>query len=632
MSTTQFVLLQLAGVIFLGVGAQWLAWRLRLPSIVLLLGFGLLAGPGLRWAYPALAEPDSLAHPDNVLGAALFPLTSLAVAIILFEGSLSLRLSRQEGAQGAVLRLISIGAAFTWILSAVLAHYLLGLDADIACLLGAVLVVSGPTVVLPILRDVRPKGRVGQIARWEGIIVDPVGAVLAVLVFETLFHAHGDALGATAAAGLGKTIVYGTLLALVGAGVLVELLRRHLIPDHLRSPMTVMVAVTVFAASNWLQHESGLLAVMVMGVVLANQNRVPIKRIIQFKEDLSILLVSSLFIVLAARLDLEDLAAIDWRMILFIVALILLVRPVSVWLSTIGGGLSREERAFLAWLAPRGIVAAAVSAMFALRLEETGHPQADVLVPATFLVIIATVVVYGTTIGTLARRLSLADRDPQGFVILGAHRWARAIAEALQEESLRVVLVDANRHNVVQARLQGLDAHHGNVLADHTLDELDLGGVGRMLAMTANDEVNTLAVIQAREIFDRANLYQLVAPPEDARRKRGIASAFHGRWLFAADATYSQLARLHAAGCTIKRTGLTEEYDFTAFCARYGDDVLPLMTIDDAGKVTVATTETPLKLEPGKRLVALVPPEDDWPVPAEKAGSGTGKPLGEEPA
>ncbi|MCA9100725.1 MAG: sodium:proton antiporter [Planctomycetales bacterium] len=613
MATGQVVLLQLVAVILLGVGAQWLAWRLRLPSIVLLLGFGLLAGPGLRWAVPALAAPDSLAHPENVLGVALFPLTSLAVGIILFEGALSLRLSREEATQGAVLRLITVGAAVTWLVTTALAHFLLGLEARVACLLGAILVVSGPTVVLPILRDVRPSGRVGQIARWEGIVVDPVGAVLAVLVFEALFFSAGEAVGATAIAGLIKTIVAGTGLALVGAWALVELLKRHLIPDHLLSPMTLMFAVVVFGASNVLQHESGLLAVTVMGAVLANQNRVPIKRIIQFKEDLSILLVSALFIVLAARLKVDDLRALDWRSLVFIVALILVVRPLAVWLCTIGGGINRAERMFLAWLAPRGIVAAAVSAIFAIRLEELGHPQANLLVPLTFLVIISTVVVYGTTISTVARRLGLSDRDPQGFLILGAHRWARAIAEALKHEDLKVVLVDANRQNVVEARLQGLAAHHGNVLADNTLDELDLGGVGRMLALTANDEVNTLAVIQARDIFERVDLYQLVSQPESARRKRGVAREFHGRWLFAPEATYTNLAKRHAQGGTIKCTSLTAEFDFAAYRARYGDGVLPLMAIDEEGHVRVATVETPLAFQPGDRLVAFVPPESEWP-------------------
>ena len=401
-------LIGLTAIIVLGVGAQWLAWRLKLPAIIALLVVGVLAGP-----------VSGFLRPDELFGEVLFPIISLAVALILFEGGLSLRL-RDLKEIGAVMRnLMTLGVLFTWLLSALAAHYLADLQWGLSALLGALLVVTGPTVIIPLLKHVRPRGAAGLIAKWEGIVNDPIGAILAVLVFEALLVGGEGGILAHGLRGLLAAAVAGLLCGLAGALVVYMVLKHRWAPDYLQNPVALMAVLAAFAASNTMSHESGLLAVTVMGIALANQKRVAVQHIVEFKENLRVLLISSLFILLASRLQVGDLVQLDLGSLLFVGALIVFVRPISVWLSTIGMGLTWRERTFLAWMAPRGIVAAAVSAVFAIDLVAAGYADAARLAPLTFLVIVATVAVYGLTAAPLARALGLAESAPQGVVVLG---------------------------------------------------------------------------------------------------------------------------------------------------------------------------------------------------------------------
>ncbi|MCH5377521.1 MAG: sodium:proton antiporter, partial [Planctomycetes bacterium] len=417
----QLLLFYLAGVPLLGLIAQWLAWRVRIPSILLLLAFGIALGQFIK--------PDDLlaklTGSDPSTGPKLlFPIVSLSVAVILFEGGLTLRLSELREAGRGVLRLVTVGALLSWGMAAVAAWWLLDFDPKVASLLGAILIVTGPTVVGPILRQIRAKRRVGSIIKWEGIVIDPVGAVLAVIVFEVVFADAGAGVG-HALILLVKTIVIGAGLGVATAGLLVAVMRRYWLPDFLHGVAVLAIALAVFTISNWMQHESGLVTVTVLGILLANQRKIPVRHVVEFKEHLGVFLISCLFIVLGSRLDLRDLGALGWGGAGFVAAMILLVRPVSVFVAMLGDQTQFKERIFLAFLAPRGIVAAAVSSVFALKLGASitmnGDSadmlaQAERLVPVTFLVIVSTVACYGLLAGRLARMLGLADPDPQGIL------------------------------------------------------------------------------------------------------------------------------------------------------------------------------------------------------------------------
>jgi len=589
--------LGLAIIIFAGILAQWLAWRLRIPSILLLLIFGLLIGPIFDFV-----------HPDDLLGEMLFPLVSLAVGIILFEGGLGLRFKDLPEIKHVVWSLITIGAAITWAVSAAAAYVILGLDMQLALVLGAILIVSGPTVILPLLRDVRPEGPVGSILRWEGILIDPVGATLALLVFDVILQTNLREATGEAITNLFQIAIIGGALGWMGAKGLAAMLKRYLIPDHLHNAFTLMAVIVIFALSNLLAPESGLLAATIMGMVLANQNAVAIKHIIEFKEDLGVLLISSIFVLLAARLQLGDILELGWPALIFLAVIIFLARPFSVFFSTLGSTLNLSEKAFLAWMAPRGIVAASVASIFAIELAHVGFPHADKLVSLTFLVIIGTVLVYGLTAGPLARRLGLAQVNPQGVLLVGAHEGGRRLAAILQDAGFKTVLIDTNPRHCSLAQADGLQAYCGNALFEEFIEEIDLGGVGKLLAITPNDEVNTLACIHMADIFGRSNVYQL--PPQSTRdlSRDSLPSHLVGRLLFGPDMTFQELNERFHAGWKLETLDLTATPAPDIFAQEMKDQMAPLFVIRD-GALKVITATEPYSLQAGDRLIALIAPD-----------------------
>ncbi len=596
---SEHTLLALASVIVLGVGAQWLAWRIRLPSILLLLITGMVAGP-----------LTGLLDPDLVLGDSLLPIISLSVALILYEGGLSLRVTELYKVGAVVRNLLSVGALVGWFVATLAAYVILGFNVPLAVLLGAILIVTGPTVIGPLLRQIRPAGAVGPILKWEGIAIDPLGALAAVLVFDVVSATEGGNPWLYSSVAVLKTIVAGGGLGFLAAGLLTLLLTRYWVPDHLQNAVSLMMAVAAFAASNHFQQESGLLATTVMGVVLANQKRVAITHIVEFKEDLRVLLIGILFILLAARLKLEDVTRLGPAAIVFVIVLIVVVRPLSVWASTLGSGLTWRERVFLGWMAPRGIVAAAVSSVLALRLEELGYERASELVPATYAVVVGTVAVYGLTAPVLAKKLQVADPDPQGLLIVGAGGWSRVMAVALNSLGYRVLLADTNWQNVTGARMAGLEAYHGNVLADRFFDDVDFGGLGRLLATTPNDGVNMLATERFSKVFGASAVYRLPPPDGGPAYRTPQDVHAHGRLLFGPKISLSTLGERVAAGDVVKVTALTDTFDYSAFRHRYGGSQIPLFVVDPNGKLAVVTADQPAQPAPGDTIVSLVRDDD----------------------
>ncbi len=592
------LLLGLTSIVVLGVGAEWLAWLLHLPSIFLLLVFGFIAGP-----LTGFIDPNAL------FGDLLLPLVSLSVAIILFEGGLNLRLAELRKTGGVVRNLIIVGVPITWLIGTIAAYFILGLAIELAVLLGAILVVTGPTVIMPLLRYLRPHGQVGPILKWEGIVIDPIGVILAVLVFEVIVAGGFQEATALVAISLLKTVFLGGAIGALGAIIVVLLMRRYWLPDFLHSAATLMVVVAAFTASNWIQTDSGLLSVTVMGIVLANQKTVSVRHIIEFKENLRVLLISSLFILLAARLEMSDLAQIKLgNLAVFLGILMLVARPLSVALSTLGSKLSIRERLFMSWLAPRGIVAAAVASVFALRLVEAGYPQADLLVPLTFVVIAGIVAIYGLSASPLARRLKVAEPNPQGVLIVGGHSWARLVAHTLQEEGYKVLVVDANWANISAARMAGMPTFYANILSQYALDEMELGGIGRLMALTSDDEFNSLAVLQLANTFGQSALYQLPSQSDEKDHKGKVSRHLRGRLLFGSGITYAYLTTRFAAGAVIKTTSLTEEFDYDAFQAYYGETAVPLFLIDSNDNPVIFTANNPPKPKPGQKLISLIDP------------------------
>jgi len=462
---------------------------------------------------------------------------------------------------------------------------------------------------------------VGSILKWEGIVIDPIGAVLAVLTFEALIIEGGPA---AVMIELLKITAIGLSIGTATAWIMVRLLKRYLIPDFLHNPAFLATAIGTFTLSNLMAHEAGLVTVTVLGIALANQKTVPVRHVVEFKENLRVLLISCLFIVLAARIRLSDIAGIGWGGIGLLLALILIIRPVAIFASTIGSGLTNAERLFLAFLAPRGIVAAAVSSVFALEVAEHFHEShsiagADKIVPVTFLVIVGTVTFYGLSAAPIARKLGLAVQNAQGLLFAGAVPWIRQIAKALHDEKFPVLLIDTNYSNISAARMEGLPCRCASIVSEY-MEEIDLGGIGQLMAMTTNDDLNRLAVLEYEPVFGRAAVYQL--PPDGNSSKRRDASAhMEGRYLFHPDADFRDLESRFAAGATVKKTKITEEYSFDNFLAAYGDTALVLFVIGENRTLNVITANESITPKPGQSIVAIV--HEDAATTAPVARSST---------
>ena len=608
------ILLDITVVVLLGIGAQWLAWRFQLPSILLLLVVGFLAGPVF-----------GLLDPQALQGDWLFAFVSLSIGIILFEGGLSLRLSELRAVGSAVFNLITVGVLLTWGGGAAAAHYILGFNVELAVLIGAILTVTGPTVIIPLLRHVRPKGRVSTIAKWEGITIDPVGAILAVLTLETLklLNAPREAghetsqVVAEIAQGLGLEIFVALGVSVATTMLLVFILRRRMVPDFLRNPVTLMVVIVAFVVSNVLQHESGLLTTTLMGIALANQPYVSVQRIVEFKENLQVLLIGSLFVLLSARLELSALNYIDLNVLVFLGILVILVRPLTVLVSTVGTNLDWEEKAFLSWMAPRGIVAAAVASLFAYQLRPV-YPQAvDGMVPVIFAVIVGTVAIYGLTAAPLAQWLDLADPNPEGLLFVGADDWVRTVARHVQALGFPVALIDSNPDHVQQAQEEGLTARQANALSETVLDDVDLSGIGRLLITIPNDEVASLTALHFSDVFDSTDIYQLAAYP-DSRESEDDTMPKHlrGRPLFGEDTSYESLKAHVTRGDAVKVLTLADDfsdeeqqeyYTYEDLSTQYEEyTIAPLFILKENDTLVVVSEKSQFRLAPKDRLVALV--------------------------
>ncbi len=435
------MILTLASIMVTGIFCQWLAWRFRLPAIVLLAAGGLLLGPISGWITPL-----------EDFGAGLRAVISLFVAIVLFEGGLNLQFQELRGTAQVTRRLTSIGVLLAWGLGSLMAHYVGGLEWGIAALLGAILVVTGPTVIMPLLKHAKLNRRTASYLKWEGILNDPIGVLLAVLVYQYLLYSgEGPAFGAILAS-LGLAI--GAALALGGgtAWSLGFCFRQGWIPEYLKAPSIIASVLAVYALSDMVQHESGLLATTLMGIVMGNMRLRSLDEMRRFKEYISLILVSFLFVVLTASLTVESLREIHWPLVAMILGFMFVVRPLAVFLATLGTDCAWQDRLLIAWIAPRGVVAAASAGAFAPALIDAGFEDAKYLVPAIFMVIFATIVAHGFSLGPLTSLLKLRSPGKGRILIVGASPWTVELAIVLQKLEQEVVIADSEWGRLQSAR------------------------------------------------------------------------------------------------------------------------------------------------------------------------------------
>lgn len=593
-------LISLASIGVISLVCQWVAWRLRLPAILFLLIGGIIVGPTLN-----------LLDPDALFGDLLFPIVSLAVAVILFEGSLTLKFNELKEHGKMVRNLLISGVLVTWLIGTLASRFLVDISWAVSTLFGAIVVVSGPTVIMPLLRAVKPNGRIRNILKWEGIVIDPIGALLAVLVFE---FALSSGLGQGQAAEhilmtFGSTLVLGTVLGCGAGYYLGAALRSRWLPHFLQNAGTLTFMLGVFAFSNFLVHESGLLTVTIMGIWLANMKGVPVEEILEFKESLSVLLISALFILLAARMELSMLTMLGWGPLWVILILMFVARPLAVWIAAIKTDLTWQEKTFLGWIAPRGIVAAAVSALFAFKLENAGYTDASALVSMVFLVIMVTVIVQSVTSKALARVLDVNEPDSNGYVFIGANSVARGLAKALVSKNIKVILSDTSWENVRAARMENLSVYYGNPVSEHAENNLDLAGIGNMLAISPYKQLNTLSTYHYLDLFGAGNVLGLPEGDQDVRASHQSSEKYvQTRNKFDEKATFAKLASLMSKGASIKITQLSQEFSFEDYLKKHGNRLSLLFALQPDKKLVPLGQDDKVMPQEGWEVISLIQP------------------------
>ena len=511
-------MIELSGIIILGILAQWAAWRFKIPAILPLILIGLFVGPistlisvdGEKWIEPVWNGSKGLFP-----GESLYNFVSLSIGVILFEGGLTLKRNEISKVGPVILKLISIGSAVTFFGAGLAAHFIFNLSWKISFLFASLIIVTGPTVISPILRNIPLKKDVSAVLKWEGILIDPIGALIAVLVFE--FISIGDSTGYTKQAlmAFGKIVVVGFSFGISAGYALFFFIKKKLIPRYLLNVSALSVVLLVFVESDIFAHDSGLLSVVVMGIVLGNSKLHNLKDLLYFKESLSVLLISILFILLSANINIKDLELVFiWETAILMAVIIFLLRPMGVFLSTIKSNLKTNEKLFISWVGPRGIVAAGIASLFGTKLVLKGELGAEYITPLVFATVLVTVLLNATTARYIAKWIGVYLKSSKGILILGASKAPRIIANYLKNNGRHVVLIDNNTENIDIAKAQDLEAMQHNIYSEDLTNDIELSDIGYLLALTGSDEINRYGINKLKNQLGEEGAYRLISSEE----------------------------------------------------------------------------------------------------------------------
>ncbi len=614
--------LVIAFVGLLGIGAQWVAWRTGWPAIVLMLAAGFLAGPVF-----------GLIDPEHAFGDMLEPMVAIGVALILFEGGLSLDLRELRHAGSGVLRLATIGVLLGWAFGTAALYYIAYVEFEVAVLFGGILIVTGPTVVLPLLRQSSVKTRPAAILKWEAIVNDPTGAICAVIAYE-YFRKLAENPGASVFEVVPPMIFAAIIAGLIGyaaAKFIAWSFPRGAVPEYLKVPVLLTMVIGVFVVSNLIEHEAGLVAVTVMGVALANMNVSSLRSIHPFKQNIAVLLVSGIFILLSSSLKVEELAYLNWRFGLFLLALLFVVRPATILISLLGSSVPWNERLFLSWIAPRGIVLVAISGLFALRLSELGYADGNALIALSFAVVVATIIAHGFTVDIVAKWLGVKGDTRPGLLVVGSTPWAIALAQQMHELKTPVTVVDASWQRLSEARKRGIPTYHGEILNEATEHNLDLTPFQVLVAATENEAYNALVCNEFAHEIGRDSVYQL-GEASDADDKNAIPHSLRGRALFESGFGVSDVNERQAEGWIFRKTKLSDEFKFADAQEKLPDSAHMLLILRASGTMRFFTHAVRPEPRAGDMIISFSPPHSKTPeeVAAKRAAKKGG--VSEQPA
>lgn len=612
-------MLELAGIIILGILAQWVAWKFKIPAILPLILIGLLVGPiaseflsedGTKWIEPIWNGEKGLFPGD-----ALYYFVSLAISIILFEGGLTLKRSEIKNVGPVITKLITLGSAVTFFGAGIVAHFIFNLSWDLSFLFAGLIIVTGPTVITPILRNIPLKKDISTVLKWEGILIDPIGALVAVLVFEFISVGGDSGFTKTALIEFGKIVLFGTTFGFTFAHALAFIINKKLVPHYLLNVVSLSTVLLVFVESEIFAHESGLLAVVVMGMVLGNSKLDNLKELLYFKESLSVLLISILFILLAANINIEDLELLyTWKTAVLFAIVVFVIRPLAVFLSTRGSKLNLNEKLFISWVGPRGIVAAGIASLFGSKLFKQGVEGAEYITPLVFMIVLGTVLLNATTARFFAKLVGVFLKKSEGVLIVGASKVSRLLGHYLLTNGRHVVLIDSNERNIEKAKELGLEAISTNIYSDTLMDNIELSDVGYIMALTGNPDINKYAINKFSKQFGENGAYRLVTTKEMLDDTNNPKEG-----LFSHKDDYSALLELTREYPSIQEIDLKDKphYDDLIKISNNDPDIIPLFVKDNEGEFHIISSYNLEfeNIEAGYQLVYLGKPFDVEEVP-----------------
>ncbi|MEO2070537.1 MAG: sodium:proton antiporter [Zunongwangia sp.] len=600
-------MLELAGIVILGILAQWVAWKFKIPAILPLILIGLCVGPIATMFTDdgsKLIEPIWTGESGLFPGESLFYFVSLAIGIILFEGGLTLKKGEILNVGFVIVKLITVAVIITFIGAGIAAHYIFDLSWQISFLFASLIIVTGPTVITPILRNIPLKKDVSTILKWEGILIDPIGALFAVLVFEFISAGKGKEYTSTVLLEFGKIVLFGFTFGFTFAHALAYSIKKNIIPHYLLNVLTLAAVLGVFVLSDQFAHESGLLAVVVMGMVMGNIDLPNLKELLYFKESLSVLLISILFILLAANINMEDLYLIFTSKAIWLFAVIVfVVRPLGVFISSINSSLKFNEKLFISWVGPRGIVAAGIASLFGIELANQGVEGAEYITPLVFMIVLGTVLLNATTARLFAQLVGVFLKDSEGILIIGASSFSRIIGKYMEENGRHVVLVDNNGMNVRKAKSMGLDAIEENVYSEDLINNIELNDIGYLMAMTSNSEINKNAIEKFRKHFGENGSFRVVSPEEMQDPENNPKEG-----LFSQTDDYVKLTNLARKYSQVHEITLNskEHYEGLIEISKTDPDIIPLFVKNNEGNLSIIPSNSKeVEIEEGFKLVYL---------------------------
>ena len=601
-------MLELAGIIILGILAQWVAWKFKIPAILPLILIGLLVGPiaaeflsedGAKWIEPIWNGTKGLFPGDG-----LYYFVSLAISIILFEGGLTLKREEIKNVGPSITKLITVGSAVTFFGAGVLAHYLFNLSWEISFLFSGLIIVTGPTVITPILRNIPLKKDVSAVLKWEGILIDPIGALVAVLVFEFISVGGGSGFTKTALVEFGKILLFGTSFGFTFAHALAFVINKKLVPHYLLNVVSLSTVLLVFVESEIFAHESGLLAVVVMGMVLGNGKLKNIKELLYFKESLSVLLISILFILLAANIDIKDLMLLyNWKTAVLFAVVVFVIRPLAVFLSTYKSKLKTNEKLFISWVGPRGIVAAGIASLFGSKLLKQGVEGAEYITPLVFMIVLGTVLLNATTARIFAKIVGVFLTSSDGILIIGASPASRLIASYLKQNGRRVVLIDSNPNHIKKADDMELEAIEASVYDDDLSENIELNDVGYLMSLTGSSVINEYALNKFSQQFGEQGAFRLISSDE---MKNSNDNTELG--LFSPTDDYINLSEVVRNFPKINEVEITSKEDYLAKINKLNSEItsIPIFVKSNDGKIHIISSYSEkMNVEEGNMLMYL---------------------------